>query len=291
MKVFSSDACPRFAGAGQACVRNTVKTSQCTACVDVCPTGAVTLTAKGRVAIDPQACIGCGYCLFNCPAGAVEGIAPVKRQYLDDRLVMPLSAIAPCTEELLMWHSEYGIRLVEMEPDIASAWFQAIAVLNIRLKEMCEPLWNILPPRSGTLNGSRRQWLQLKKAGCSAGSVTAGGRARRENFPQFSEYRPELNQQLCTLCGACARACPEQAIRLGGPELSLSPARCTGCGNCEAVCFDKAIVVRETRDITPTVYRVEMAQCRVCHRSFQAWSEQEVKCPVCRRHTFGMREA
>ncbi|RJT37419.1 4Fe-4S binding protein [Rahnella woolbedingensis] len=291
MEVFSPDACPRFTGAGQACVRNTVKNSRCTACVDACPTGAVTLSATGMIAINPQACIGCGYCFFNCPTGAVEGIATVQRPYRGDRLVMPLSAIVPCTEELLMWHSEYGIRYVEMEPDSASAWFQAIAVLNIRLKEMCEPLWSVLPPCPDALNGSRRRWLQLKKAGCASGSVAAGGRARRALFTQISEYRPDLDKDRCSLCGACVRVCPEKAIRLENSELMLNPIKCTGCGNCEAVCFEKAIVAHEAGSTAPTVYGVEQVRCRICHRDFHAWSLREDKCPVCRRHTFGMREA
>lgn len=293
MRVFSLHASPRMMCAGRACVRNTVKNSRCVACADVCPTGAVTLNEEGMIEMDPQTCIGCGYCLFNCPTGAPEGIEPPQRHYRADRLVMPLTRVAPCTEELLMWHSEYGIRFVEMKAESAAGWFQAIATLNVRLKRMQEPLWNIVPPSRQTMNGSRRRWLHLKNEGASAGNVPVGRRFRRARFTQISEYHVDLDKHRCVLCGACSRVCPEQAIRLDNLALTLDPVKCTGCGNCEAVCFDGAISVsaRENSESTLTVSRLEQAQCRVCGCIFPAWSAQDNECAVCRRHAFGMREA
>ncbi|MCW2454081.1 DmsC/YnfH family molybdoenzyme membrane anchor subunit [Rahnella aceris] len=213
--------------------------------------------------------------------------------YRADRLVMPLTRVAPCTEELLMWHSEYGIRFVEMKAESAAGWFKAIATLNVRLKRMQEPLWNIVPPSRQTMNGSRRRWLHLKNEGASAGNVPVGRRFRRARFTQISEYHVDLDKHRCVLCGACSRVCPEQAIRLDNLALTLDPVKCTGCGNCEAVCFDGAISVsaRENSESTLTVSRLEQAQCRVCGCIFPAWSAQDNECAVCRRHAFGMREA
>ncbi|AEX54446.1 putative polyferredoxin [Rahnella aquatilis CIP 78.65 = ATCC 33071] len=291
MEVFSLNDRPRFTGAGKACVRNTVKNSRCVACAEVCPTGAVTFNKEKMMVINPQACIGCGYCLFNCPTGAPEGISPAQRHYRGDRLVTPLSTIAPCPEELLMWHSEYGIRFVEMTADSAAGWFLAVATLNVRLKQMQEPLWNIVPPSRQTFNGSRRRWLHLKNEGASAGNVPVGRRSRRTRFTQISEYHLDLDKGRCALCGACSRICPEQAICLDNLALTLDPVKCTGCGNCEAVCFDGALFVRESNEGTLTVYSLEQAQCRVCRHLFPAWSARDNECPVCRRHAFGMREA
>ena len=38
-------------------------------CIQVCPVGATFLTEDGVVLIDPEHCIGCGYCVQACPYG------------------------------------------------------------------------------------------------------------------------------------------------------------------------------------------------------------------------------
>jgi sulfite dehydrogenase (quinone) subunit SoeB len=39
-------------------------------CLGACPTGATYRDAKGRIRVDPRACIGCGYCVTACPYDA-----------------------------------------------------------------------------------------------------------------------------------------------------------------------------------------------------------------------------
>lgn len=39
-------------------------------CIEACPTGATYRDDKGRVIVDEQTCIGCGYCVDACPYGA-----------------------------------------------------------------------------------------------------------------------------------------------------------------------------------------------------------------------------
>ncbi len=39
-------------------------------CVEVCPTKATRQRADGMVTVDDEACIGCKYCIQNCPYGA-----------------------------------------------------------------------------------------------------------------------------------------------------------------------------------------------------------------------------
>ena len=53
---------------------------------------------------------------------------------------------------------------------------------------------------------------------------------------------PIINLQLCNLCQACVRDCPEKALSMGeqGPEFN-HPLTCTYCTACEAMCATGAI--------------------------------------------------
>jgi formate dehydrogenase iron-sulfur subunit len=42
------------------------------ACLDVCPTGALTRTEFGTVVVQSDVCNGCGYCIPACPFGVLE---------------------------------------------------------------------------------------------------------------------------------------------------------------------------------------------------------------------------
>jgi uncharacterized protein len=43
----------------------------CKQCLDCCPAGAISLTAK-KASINPETCIGCGECVLTCSFGAIE---------------------------------------------------------------------------------------------------------------------------------------------------------------------------------------------------------------------------
>ena len=59
------------------CVRARDKSADCDRCVQVCPTGAISL--EDGVHVDFDACIRCGLCLHTCPTGALTGTDNVHR--------------------------------------------------------------------------------------------------------------------------------------------------------------------------------------------------------------------
>ncbi len=65
--------------------------------------------------------------------------------------------------------------------------------------------------------------------------------------PEWTERRsvdlliPQVNDDLCTACGDCARACQYHAIVVVGGKTLVFPEMCHGCGSCTLVCPEKAI--------------------------------------------------
>jgi len=79
----------------------TVGCQHCTnaPCVDVCPTGATYKREDGIVAVNAEACIGCGACVKRCPMFAItmndDGTCEMNRQCVrcgQCALVCPVSA-------------------------------------------------------------------------------------------------------------------------------------------------------------------------------------------------------
>ena len=46
----------------------------------------------------------------------------------------------------------------------------------------------------------------------------------------------------CISCGACAEACPVDAIKEGDDQYTIDPDVCIECGSCAATCPNDAIV-------------------------------------------------
>ena len=62
----------------------------------------------------------------------------------------------------------------------------------------------------------------------------------------------EIIEEKCTVCYACVRTCPVDAIhvRPDHPYPRIIPERCIGCGSCIDACSDDAIKYRDSREET-----------------------------------------
>jgi formate dehydrogenase iron-sulfur subunit len=64
------------------------------ACLDVCPTGAIVRTEMGTVLVQEDVCNGCGYCVPACPFGVLD-----KREIADDGRVWKCTLCYDRTKE------------------------------------------------------------------------------------------------------------------------------------------------------------------------------------------------
>jgi ferredoxin len=71
-------------------------------------------------------------------------------------------------------------------------------------------------------------------------------------FPAPGDYRIHL----CDQCGACAEACPEEAIERAGGIYRIVAERCSGCLACVAACPQGVMMAPKCLD-TP-------AKCTLC---------------------------
>ena len=275
---------------GEACVRRRVKNSACRACADVCPTSAINITGQGAT-LDESRCVACGYCLFTCPADAIESLPTPLRCYRQALLIAPSGLTAPCKEELLMWHACHGIRGVAAERELPELWLRAVAALNLTLDKLRQPRWRLVYDDVARPGAFLRHRLALQQKRARRGRVPGGVRARRAAFAFISEFTLQLSSAKCLLCGACARVCPEKAIMFHHAEMVLEHAKCTGCGSCEAVCPTQALHVVKGECEGATAFAIITISCSGCRQPAQVWRQEQTQCPVCARHTFGMRES
>lgn len=174
----------------QACVRRRFRFSSCRACADVCPAQAFSL-AQGQVSIDTTRCIACGDCLFVCPVDAITGIKPVKRFVQGDTLVGPFSLQAPTVDELLLWHSQYGIRFIDIAVERSAQWLMALAGLNLALRRYGEPGWSFKHVVGAEINASRALCFMFRATPLPRAPSSRGNGVSDRRFPRSANAYPK----------------------------------------------------------------------------------------------------
>jgi len=61
----------------------------------------------------------------------------------------------------------------------------------------------------------------------------------------YSGELAEIDQEICTQCGACADVCRFDAIPIIDTQYTIDPLNCEGCGYCPRVCPENAISMHE----------------------------------------------
>ncbi len=222
----------------------------------------------GEVAeVLPQAnCGGCGYPGCSGFAGACVKAADEKGSL--EGLLCPVGGQAVMDKVAGI----LGMEAVAAAPKVAV----------VRCNGTCESR-----PRVAEFDGVRSCRVQLMsgtgETGCAFGCLGGGD---CEAVCQFGAIRvnpetgiAEVDEALCTACGACVKACPRKVIELrpkgpksrrmvvlcvnrdkGAVANKVCKASCIGCGKCVKECAFDAITV------TANLAYIDPEKCKLCRK-------------------------
>lgn len=165
-----------------------------------------------------------------------------------------------------------GKAAAEKEPQVAV----------VRCGGSCE-----LRPRTNTFDGAAScavvSALYGGETACSFGCLGKGDCVVVCNFDAIAINEqtglPEVDQQKCTACGACVKACPKMIIELrrkgikdrriyvscankdkGGVARKACAAACIACTKCVKVCAFEAITIENN------LAYIDAAKCKLCRK-------------------------
>jgi len=286
------------------CVLSVVVGASCRACVEACPRDAFVF-GEEALGLDTDACDGCAICVAACPRGAIgidrpsvaispneDGIALAACER-----ILPSSGkgVMRCLHAIgfdeLAGHYSRGMRRLVLahgecaacKPGLRSGFDEAISGFRRLIAHRgLEPLVvERLPPdrwarlRNELMAPSRRSLLMALRPGPQRGAGSQGHRlkaalalpAGKARTP-LAPFVPAIDPSNCTACDACARVCPEAAIRLDtdkdAPAYVIEPACCSGCRLCIDVCDRTAVSINMWGSTGSVRLHLDTRQCASC---------------------------
>ena len=149
-------------------------------------------------------------------------------------------------------------------------------------------------PRVNTFDGAQScavaASLYAGQTGCSYGCIGLGDCTLKCDFGAIKMNPetglPEVDDEKCTACGACVKACPKMIIELrkkapkgrkiyvscvnkdkGAVARKACKVACIGCGKCAKVCAHDAITIENN------VAYIDATKCKMCRKCV-------VECPT-----------
>ena len=222
-------------------------------------------------AVLPQAnCGGCGY--PGCSGFAAACVKAANEGSLEGKLC-PVGG-QPVMEQVA---GILGMTVEATAPKVAV----------VRCNGSCENRPRLVK-FDGVQSCKVQQMIGMGETGCSYGCYGCGDCVASCKFGAIHinpvTLLPEVDEDKCTACGACAKACPRQIIevRLKGPKNrrmvvlcnnkdkgaianKWCKASCIGCGKCQKVC-EKFEAITVTKNLA----YIDAEKCKLCRKCEEA---------------------
>jgi len=264
---------------GDSCVHSLIEQASCSACVDACPHDAWILD-DAELALDTEACDGCGLCRPACPQQAITHDCRLELRSFRDRKIALVACertgvagdgVVPCLHALdlplLMEVSRQGIGVLlysrgdcsTCERSAGDLSFDELA-FNFRQLAESHGLAGLTLQAYTPLEWVRRREVLIEEppgAEYSRRGFLRGllGRTLEQGLQRYAadadeEYPLSLDDLLpAGVAGGVYPNVPQ-----------IDPAQCSGCDACVQVCPRQAIVQQSD----PPHYRVEARRCSGC---------------------------
>jgi ferredoxin len=285
------------------CAHSRSGITACTACIDVCSTGAITSAGEG-VSFDPYLCQGCGSCATSCPTGATRYAYPAPadaieqlsallsahRQSTSDPIVLllhdadeaasridamagqlvpgllPLAVEEAGSVGMDIWFSAFamGVSAVLIDaPDSASSMHRALSEQIVIANRILEPLG--LADRIMLVAAQQADPINEQVGSFPANDITPA------SYLTFNDKRQTIRlatDYLLQHFGDATVSDQRVDLPAGAPfgEVVVNSDACTLCLACVTTCPARALQDGET---LPQLKLIESAcvQCGTCEQA------------------------
>ena len=234
-------------------------TAYCGLCAERCPQSAIARTSPVPT-VDLGACTACGLCVPRCPSGALRlsgASTPQVEAQLEALAGHVQGVVLACRAAAA--EAPAGWALVEL-PTLALVtvgWLLQLRARGVEVRTApcgepgCAAVAEVVALAGRLAVRPQAGPLRLTEPEATATALGGGAGVIESDASPLGVV--SFQATACTLCGACATACPTEAIRLeeGLDEtvLRLAPSACTGCGRCAVACPERALAVRPGIDL------------------------------------------